>query len=290
MMLLRRLDKPALASFVGRKLPHLSRIFLRIAGPVLPNLWFFHFLVLETGVKVVTGARLGNGMQVRVFLGDMIGCHIWHSGWYESDLVNAITPFLQPDMCFFDVGAHIGQYTLLAADLVKEVHTFEASSETFAILSWNVRHNRLANVHVNRVAVSDREGEATMLESSPHNIGQTSFRAKRNEDTLPDFINMISLDHYARNSNLQIQPRKAFIKIDVEGAELFVLEGARELMRLKPVLLLEAIDEMQRNFGRSLAELVAFLRGQGYVLRSVTEKGLAAYDENYPNVLALPAE
>jgi FkbM family methyltransferase len=282
--------KSTLASFIGRRLPGLSRSILRFTGGALPNLWFFHYLVRECGVKIATKAKLGNGMRVKVFLGDMIGCHIWHSGWYENHLVQAIGSFLQPNVCFFDIGANIGQYTLLAAPLVKEVHSFEASAETFGLLSWNVQYNRLANVHLNQAAVSDREGVATIFESGPDSTGQASLRQTGNQVGRQYPVRTIALDDYVRSSNLEIEPRKVIIKIDVEGAELFVLEGARQLLQSKPVLVLEAIDELQRNFARSVFQLIAYLQDRGYVLHSLTEHGLAPYNYDCPNILALPRE
>src|SRR5216683_3340144 len=130
------------ASFIGRRLPRLTRFALRSVGAILPNLWFFHFLVRECGGRVATRATLGNGMRVKTFLGDMIGCHIWHSGWYESHVIEVVKSYLRPDVCFFDIGANVGQYTLMAAPFVKEVHSFEPSSDVFRLLSWNVLHNR----------------------------------------------------------------------------------------------------------------------------------------------------
>ena len=64
------------------------------------------------------------------------------------------------------------------------------------------------------------------------------------------------------------------VKIDVEGAELMVLEGAREtLARYHPMVLVEVIDQQLQSMGASSAKLTAFLRAQGYVARRT-------YDDN----------
>jgi len=89
------------AALIGRKLPRLSAIMLRILAPALPNRWVFYSMVREcNNLRVATRARLGNGMKVKVFLGDIIGCHIWHSGWYEPHLVEALRPFLRLRLLF----------------------------------------------------------------------------------------------------------------------------------------------------------------------------------------------
>lgn len=279
----------SLASFIGRKLPRLTRFALRSVGPILPNLWFFHSLVQECGGRVATRATLGNGMRVKTFLGDMIGCHIWHSGWYEPHVIEVVKSHLQSDVCFFDIGANVGQYTLMAAPFVKEVHSFEPAPDVFRLLSWNVLHNRLSNVHLNQAAVSAGDGTATIYESSAANTGASSLQPAGILRSQEHPVRCVSLDDYVRSWPVAIGSGKVVMKIDVEGAELLVLKGASHLLDSRPLLILEIIDELQRNFGSSGAELVTFLKDRGYTLYSLTENGLATYISDCPNVLALLA-
>jgi FkbM family methyltransferase len=275
------------AALIGRKLPRLSAAILRLLGPVLPNLWLFYWIVPECNLRVATRARLGNGMKVKVFLGDIIGCHIWHSGWYELHLVEALRPFLTPDVTFFDLGANIGQYTLLSAPLVQEVHSFEPFAGTYKLLDWNVQHNRLANVHVNQLAISDRTGEAMIYEGDVTNAGSASLKSKTGTGH-PYPIRTITLDEYVFGSGLEARLGKTVLKMDIEGGELMALQGATRFLDLKPVIFLEAIDEHQKKFGNSVADLTAFLCSRGYTLRSLTEKGPVPYASGCPNILALP--
>ncbi len=135
-------------------------------------------------------------MKVKVFLGDMIGCHIWHSGWYEPHFVEAIKPYLTPEVTFFDLGANIGQYTLLSAPLVQEVHSFEPFARTYKLLEWNVQHNHLANVHLNQLAISDQVGEATIYEGSATNTGGYSLRGPGAGADRQYLIRTTTLDQY----------------------------------------------------------------------------------------------
>lgn len=276
------------AAFIGRKLPHFSAAALRVLAPVLPNLWLFYWVARECNLRVATHATLGNGMKVKVFLGDMIGCHIWHSGWYEPHLVEALRPFLTPEVTFFDLGANIGQYTLLAAPLVQEVHSFEPFVETYKLLEWNVQHNRLANVHLNKFAISDRTGEALIYEGDASNIGSTSLGRSDAESGRQHPIRTITLDEYVFGSDLHSRLKKTILKMDIEGAEMAALRGASQFLDLKPIIFLEAIDELQKKFGNSVEDLKSLLRDRGYTLRSLTEKGLAPYAGPCPNILALP--
>jgi len=276
------------ATLIGRKLPRLSAATLRVLAPILPNLWLFNSIVQECNLRAATRARLGNGMKVKVFFGDMIGCHIWHSGWYEPHLVEALRPFLTPDVTFFDLGANIGQYTLLTAPLVQEVHSFEPFVETYKLLEWNVQHNRLANVHLNELAVSNRAGQTMIYEGEASNVGGNSLRPSGTKTAHQYSIQTTTLDQYVFGSGLDRRLRKTVLKMDIEGGELMALQSASRFLDLKPIIFLEAIDELQKKFGNSLTALTSFLQDRGYELRSLTEKGPAPYVNSCPNILALP--
>lgn len=276
------------ASLIGRRLPRLSATMLRLLAPILPNLWIFYWIVRECNLRIATQARLGNGMKVKVFLGDMIGCHIWHTGWYEPHLVEALTPFLTPEVVFFDLGANLGQYTLLSAPLVQEVHSFEPFRETYKLLEWNVKQNRLANVHLNELAVSDHTGEAVIHAGDAGNVGGTSLERREATTGRQYPIRTITLDEYVFGSGLQNRLKKIVLKMDIEGGELIALQGARQFLELKPVIFLEAIEGLQQKFGNSVMDLTAFLRDRGYTFRSLTEQGCAPYVSPCPNILAIP--
>ena len=277
------------ASFIGRKFPRLSATTLRVLAPALPNLWLFYSIVGECNLRVATRARLGNGMKVKVFLGDIIGCHIWHSGWYEPHFVDALKLYLTPEVTFFDLGANIGQYTLMSAPLVQEVHSFEPFSGTYRLLKWNVQHNHLANVYLNELAISDQFGEATIYEGDATNTGSYSLRRSATSAERQYSIRTITLDEYVFGSDLHCRLKKIVLKIDIEGAELKALQGAPKVLDLNPVIFLEAIDEHQKKFGNSITDLTRFLQARGYALHSLSEKGPVPYSSSYPNILALPA-
>src|SRR6267154_1872230 len=212
------------AALIGRKLPRLSATVLRLLAPILPNLWVFYWIARECNLRVATPGRLGNGMKIKVFLGDMIGCHIRDSGWYESHLVEALRPFLTPEVTFFDLGANIGQYTLLSAPLVQEVHSFEPFPETYELLEWNVRHNYLTNVHLNEFAVSDHTGEAVIHAGDAGNVGGTSLGRSGASTGRQYPIRTITLDQYVFGSGLQNRLKKIVLKMDIEGGELIALQ------------------------------------------------------------------
>jgi len=78
-----------------------------------------------SGFQLTVRTQLENGLSVTTFVGDEIGDTIYTSGIYEPTTARLFSKLLDKETVFFDVGAHIGQYTLIAAPLVREIHCFE---------------------------------------------------------------------------------------------------------------------------------------------------------------------
>ena len=99
-------------------------------------------------------------------------------------------------MVMFDCGAHIGEYTLVAAALVGtkgQVHAFEPDYRTFQFLEENVRMNELRQVTLNPSAVGEQSGEITLrLSTDP-----TASSAVLDNETIGTVnVPMLCLDEY----------------------------------------------------------------------------------------------
>ena len=98
-------------------------------------------------------------------------------GHWEPSSTAIVRQLLQGRADFIDIGANIGWYTLVAAHALGangHVHSFEPDASHVAKLKANVLVNRLGNVSVNDVALSDRAGRAT-LHRDPRNRGDNSL-------------------------------------------------------------------------------------------------------------------
>lgn len=146
---------------------------------------------------------------------------------------------LRPDDIVYDVGAHMGLWTVFIAQAVPRgcVHAFEPEPTNRAQLTLNIRLNGLDNAEVHGHAIADREGEVEFalfdgLRGSRHSImsGQEAEHTMRVE-TLP-------LDSVP--SRLGI-PEPTALKIDIEGAEGLALSGASRLLS-RPSLRLILIE------------------------------------------------
>lgn len=241
-------------------------------APMLPPKWVICELVSRCGGYFPTNSKLGNGMPVRLFLGDLVAYHIATGGWYEPHIIEIFQKSLTPDTVFFDVGAHIGQYSLCAAPVVRSVHAFEANSKTIKLLRYNVESNHLANVVVNHTAVCDYVGVSTFHESDAYNPGASSLHGVGGESVA---VPTTTLDAYCAGHLINNAP--LVIKIDVEGAEAEVLRGARSLLSNGHVtVFMEVIDEFQQRSGRSSESLKDLLRHNDFQIEQLDKSNIRA--------------
>ena len=203
------------------------------------------------------------------------GALIYYLGSSEPESAAFIRRFLKPGMVFFDVGAHIGEYSLIAASSVGErgrVHAFEAQPSTAAILRQNCAANQADNVVVNSCAVSDREGHLDFDISPEPAMSSIAPAQRRNRKILARIrVRSITLDEYCRQN--EIWPD--LMKIDVEGAERLVFEGADGMLRrpAAPAVVFECLESTYRQFGCSPDQVVGLLRVHGYRIHRISAQG-----------------
>ncbi len=224
-------------------------------------------------------AKLRNGCRVRVYPHDVIGKNIYIEGVFEPESCNFVRTHLQPGMTVFDLGANLGQYTLLGAKCVGEsgrVHSFEPSDRMFQELRHNVALNDLDELCVlNNVAVSDKCGTEKLSVHTPGNevygslgssslkgVGLTGYRE----------VETVTLDHYVQEARID---RVDFMKMDIEGAELLALRGGERLLSRPdaPVILLEVLDTNMEGFGYSGIDIWDYLEGFGYCFYKLAQRG-----------------
>ena len=167
---------------------------------------------------------------------------------YDRANFTAVTGFVRPGHVCFDIGANIGVYSVVMASLTGApecVHAFEPVAHIRRRLLANARLNAFDTIHVNDMALGATETTLDMYQ-----VKQGLFRAgtstlvrnqnveRMGEDAFAKkAVSVTTLDRYVGAAQLA---RVDFLKIDVEGFELHVLEGARTtLARHRPVILFE---------------------------------------------------
>jgi FkbM family methyltransferase len=166
----------------------------------------------------------------------------------EPEVEDTLLALLHPGDVFYDVGANIGWYSMLAARAVGssgKVIAFEPTVFNAALLQKNAAGNRLANVTTIPAAVTDQDGWATFLYggSLEGRLGkddceeQAERRAKRRTPKRSSVVPIVALDSWLRETE---QPPPNVLKIDVEGAEVGVLRGMTQTLHtVKPALVIE---------------------------------------------------
>lgn len=288
------LSKPYL--FVTRHCPVMISGFLSGLPFSLHRFWIVQQMLRATsGLHLTARTRLDNGMPITVFIGDEIGDTIYTHGIYEPATVQLLYRLLDEEMTFFDVGAHVGQYTLVAAPLAREVHCFEPISWIYKILQYNIRSNKLANVTSNPIGVMDYTGSADVWEGYKENSGSGSFVREAGVHERSYSVDCVTLDKYCETRRLALAPRKILIKMDVERTELRALRGAVKIFEYEPTVIVEFND-----WSEDLEGMISFFEERKYSLQAVSDSGLRSgfsIDElfpqrrqsNYVNILARPS-
>jgi FkbM family methyltransferase len=159
----------------------------------------------------------------------------------------------------FDIGANVGVFTCLIAGMGSHnVHAFEAIPETFCRLTRNVKLNGLLDrSHLNCVAVGRGRDLVTfhVQERSPDTNHMAIHAEKQSGKAISSqLVAVIDLDGYCQSQNVEFID---FLKIDVEGMEPYVMQGASALLRERKIaaILIEICPTNLRNVGLSPGDL-----------------------------------
>jgi FkbM family methyltransferase len=224
------------------------------------------------------------GAFVTVPLSERIGRLMW-TGCYETELVSLLKAVLSPGMVCVDVGAQIGYFSIISAALVTErgaVHSFEPDPGSFSCLvknscsySWVKTHN----------CVVSNSGGVVPFYPSPM-PGESGWGAIFNADGERARIpaQACTLDRWMADERIE---KIDFLKIDVEGAECRILEGAQAaIQKTRPIMWVEANDICLSRDGKSVALLAQLLEGWGYLVQAVYDRRVNSFE----NVVAVPKE
>ena len=202
-----------------RRIPEpMQRAMLRRYGPVSRLLPKGHRPYRVEGGLIHLDVTESKHMLTRAF------------GLFHSKQIHFLKTFLKRGMAFVDVGANKGDFSLMASRLLGDggtVLAFEPEPQNYEWLRKSVELNGYDNVHMFRIALAEKNGTATLHlgdKSGYHTlVGGVLHQEEgsipveiRTLDSILDELGMASFD---------------MMKIDVEGAELQVLEGASEALR-----------------------------------------------------------
>lgn len=152
-----------------------------------------------------------------------------------------------------DVGAYCGSFCLRHRDRFQRIYAFEPFPDNYQALVTNLALSHADQIVPVNLAASDKPGRARLYLGTPGTQTLVPTASGAHIE-----VEAVTLDDFAARTGIKAVDVR-LIKIDVEGAELDVLRGARVLLQGAPILVLEA------NTNDSAQKLREFLSGFGFV-------------------------
>jgi FkbM family methyltransferase len=183
---------------------------------------------------------------------------------YETTDSAMIMRLVSPEDCVVDIGANMGWYSINIAKTypLSKVHAFEPIPKTYTFLEQNIKLNAVKNVTTHHFGLSSERKDLTFY-FYPEGSGNASS-ANLSERTDAELItcHVERLDDFVVINKIHVD----FIKCDVEGAEFFAFQGAKEtLQRDKPIVFTEMLRKWAAKFNYHPNEIIALFSSLGYL-------------------------
>lgn len=238
------------------------------------RMWLLKHIKPKINGKTVRKCNV-NGLNILIDIEDIN--ELSRSDTYsikEPDTLEWIETYFNPKDVFYDIGANIGQYSLFAAAHMGNdcrVYSFEPAFHTYGKLNWNIYHNNFDYIiKAYNIAVSNKQ-EINILYLSDMHKGSSGHSFKIKEDQEKNQIRSkyiqgmigISIDELHNTWGLETPNH---IKIDVDGIEELIIQGAEETLR-KPELKTILIEITQLKDDKNNVIIDTILKN-GFILAS----------------------
>ncbi|WP_323024600.1 FkbM family methyltransferase [Castellaniella sp.] len=186
-------------------------------------------------------------------------------GGYEKRETDFMKSVFDDQGVFLDIGANRGWYSLVLSQAFPNsvIRAFEPIPSTFDALEKNISLNNFKNIKPFCVGMSNQPGEVEFLFAKDV-AGATSMKLTGQSRGHADLERIIctttTLDTFCADQ--QLTP--SLIKIDVEGAELLVVQGGGNVLSHTPVLLIELLRKWSKEFGYHPNDVFEILAQYGY--------------------------
>lgn len=192
---------------------------------------------------------------------------------YEPNITNLLKQIIDKDYLCLDVGANIGTISLTLAYLAPsgKVYAFEPSAKNIPFLVKNIEQNQINNIQPIKFALYDQNKQEKFTyidEGGGWSFLDTGYRKGNYKEIIPyvpsfnwnhEIVSCVRLDDWVNIKGLK---KLDFIKIDVEGAEIKVLQGGlNTLKRFKPDLIIEVNKlTLETIFGETIENLYTIVK------------------------------
>lgn len=194
---------------------------------------------------------------------DIIINHMKQGRVFEPEVVEVAERFIRKDTAVLDVGANFGQMSVIFSKLVGDggtVYSFEAQKKVFEVLEKNIAVNKIANIKPLFNAVYF-ESDQTFYFPEPDFV---KFGAYGSYNLPLDAVAGQRVESL-KIDDLKIDQPISFMKVDVQGCDLFAMQGAVETIeKHKMPILFEFEQQFQETYKTSFQDYAAFVDSIGY--------------------------
>ncbi|MDZ8051111.1 MAG: FkbM family methyltransferase [Aulosira sp. ZfuVER01] len=244
------------------------------------HLWQLNCLLLT---EKIGKFKLPDGSLFHYPINSAIGQSLFVNNFERSE-VEFVQHSLQPGDIVFDIGANGGIYTVIAAKKVGangHVYAFEPGYRELDLLRHNIAINNLNNVTIIERAVSNKKGISQFAISDDGALNSLA-ETKHPYQSIKEWLNVevTTIDDIVKELNLK---KIDFIKIDVEGAEKLIFEGAKNLLNSenKLKILFESCDVTACAFDYSTKDFLFDLSKSGLFVYYINADGSILPVTNY---------
>ena len=192
-----------------------------------------------------------------------------YKGDFEYQEVQFLNSFLKPNDVFVDIGANIGYFSIIASKRVAsngKVYSFEPTVKTYERLEESLKLNHCDNVQTHQVALSDKCEQREFTSSTDGFDAYNSLESpSQGASFSKNIVQTQTFDFFQKENNI---PTPTLIKIDVEGWEIPVIQGMKEMLEKKdaPILIVEFTEDNAQLSGFTCADLFDLISSFGYSL------------------------
>jgi FkbM family methyltransferase len=190
----------------------------------------------------------------------------------EQEMLELFVDNLQTGDVVWDIGAHVGVYSLLAYDVVGQtgrVYAFEPEPRTYRMLRQNCKLNKAHNLDLLPIALGDEDGEAMLYTDWRAGLGihklfyETRLRKRGTAVTISKGDTLI---------NNQTARPPTVVKLDVEGWEYAVLQGMTSALSHCRLLLIEVHPQNLQQIGKSTQDVYDLVDKLGFQIVQEDER------------------